>query len=178
VVVNNEDDDNYSLNIVKTTDGGEPNSNASFTISVSPVNNSGNAITGNIVYTGTANNGTDYATGATTFSIADGASSTVIILDTIDDSMVEGVETVIATISNPSIGTIVTDNATANLTDEDNVGIVVAPNTLTIDENAGTGTFDVKLTAQPSSDVTIDITSADTNEATVSSSQLVFTSSN
>ncbi len=115
------DDDNYSLSIAKTTDGAEPSTDASFTVTVSPANNSGSAITGDIAYTGTATNGTDYATGDATFSIADGSDTAVITLSTTDDTDVEGTETIIATISNASVGTITTDNASADLTDDDTV---------------------------------------------------------
>ncbi len=115
----------YSISIAKTTDGTENNgstpTDAVFTVTVTPANASGSAITGNIAYTGTATNGTDYATGATTFSIPNNSSTATITLDVTEDAIVEGTETVIATISSPSEGSIATAAATANLTDDDNV---------------------------------------------------------
>ena len=118
-------DDNYTVSIAKTTDGAEPGTDASFTVSVSPANTSGSAITGNIAYTGSATNGTDYATGATTFSIANTTSTDVITLNTTDDSDVEGVEAITTTISGLSVGVLGTTAATANLTDDEILSVTV-----------------------------------------------------
>ncbi len=54
----------------------------------------------------------------------------------------------------------------------------VTPVILTTSENGTSATFTVVLESSPSGDVTIDITSSNTNEVTVSPSQLVFTPSN
>ena len=111
---------NYSLSIAKTSDGKEDITNTVFTVTVTPQNSSGSAITGNIAYTGTATNGTDYATGVTTFSIPNGSATDTITLLTTTDTLVEETETVIATISNASEGsTIDRASATANITDND-----------------------------------------------------------
>jgi hypothetical protein len=111
----------YSISIAKTTDGAENNgstpTDAVFTVTVTPANASGSAITGNIIYSGTATNGADYATGATTFSIPDGSSTTTITLNVTKDAIVEGTETITATLSSPSQGLLATTNATANIID-------------------------------------------------------------
>ena len=130
----------YKVSIAKTTDGAENNggnpTDAAFTVTVTPQNESDGAITGDITYSGTASNGTDYATGVTTFSIADGQSSTTITLDVTEDTLVEGTETIIATLSNPALPSLAqrgsvqarsvndsvsldTTSATANITDDD-----------------------------------------------------------
>ena len=109
----------YTVSIAKTTDGAEPTTNASFTVTVTPANDTGAAITGDIIYSGTATNDSDYATGSATFSIADGSSTAVITLATTDDTDVEGTENITATISNLSEGTVVTGSATADLADDD-----------------------------------------------------------
>ncbi len=57
-------------------------------------------------------------------------------------------------------------------------GFTVSETTLTIDENAGTGTFTVVLDVQPSNDVVFDVTSDKTVEATVDMVTLIFTSAN
>ena len=49
--------------------------------------NNGAITRGDIAYSGTALNGTDYVTGATTFSIADGQSSIMISLDVTEDAL-------------------------------------------------------------------------------------------
>ncbi|WP_089893601.1 BspA family leucine-rich repeat surface protein [Kriegella aquimaris] len=50
--------------------------------------------------------------------------------------------------------------------------------TLTLDENGGTATFTVVLDTEPSSDVVFDVSSEDTDEATVNIGQLTFTTAN
>ncbi|MFZ1386449.1 MAG: Calx-beta domain-containing protein [Thiolinea sp.] len=116
------DDDvavNYTLAIAKTTDGAEPNTAGRFTVTVSPANATGAAITGTVAYSGTATNGTDYTAPPASFSIPNGSSTATLDFTVTDDTAVEGTETVMATISNPSIGTISTAAATANLADDD-----------------------------------------------------------
>ena len=124
------DDDEFSFEIERTTDGAENNAgsptDAVFTITVSPSNTSGSAFTGSVAYSGTATNGTDYATGVTSFSIGDNESSTTITLDVTEDAVLEGNETIIATISNPSIGVISTASATATLNDDDTAAVTIA----------------------------------------------------
>ena len=118
----------YVVSIAKTSDGSEPGTDPVFTVSVTPQNASGSAITGNIAYSGSTTNGTDYATGPTSFSIANGSSSTTVPIDVTDDTLVEGTETVTATISSPSTGSIGTNNATANIDDNDGAVTVLIDN--------------------------------------------------
>ncbi|MFS4494852.1 invasin domain 3-containing protein [Maribacter sp. 2308TA10-17] len=173
------DDDEPVISIAATSDGAEPATAAVFTVSIDGglINGTGADITGTLALSGMATAGDDY-TDMTNFVIADGASSAVINIPVLDDTEVEGTETLIATISAPSRGTV---NATANIAngnivDDDAAGFTVTPTTMAINENGGTDTFTVVLTAQPISDVVLDITSADTNEATVDNAQLTFTS--
>ncbi len=126
--------DNYVVSIAKVSDGSEPNTDTQFEISVSPTNTSGIAITGNISYAGTATEGVDY-TGVSSFSIANGTSSVIITLPTIDDSEVEDTESIIATISGLSNGSLGTDNASADLYDDGDVGIDEIENSLSIYPN-------------------------------------------
>ena len=64
------------------------------------------------------------------------------------------------------------------ITNNDVAGFTLSSNQLTIAENAGVGTFDIKLNAEPNSDVVLSITSSDTAEGTVSVSSLTFTTAN
>ncbi len=64
------------------------------------------------------------------------------------------------------------------LTDDDTAGFTLSETALTLNENGGTANFSVMLDTQPTSDVVFDISSDDTNEATVSFVQLTFTSGN
>ena len=126
----------YSIAIAKTTDGVESNggtpTDAVFTVTVTPANASGSAITGDIAYTGTASNGSDYATGATGFSIANNSDTATITLDVTEDAIVEGTESIIATVSNVTAGSLSTRSATANLTDDDNAPVFSSSNTVNL----------------------------------------------
>ncbi len=125
------DDDGAALtySISKTTDAIEGTSNATFTVSIDggTINTTGAPITGTITLTGTATNGADY-TNVTTFSIANGDTNVVVTIPVLDDTEVELLETVIATISAPSIGSInTTNNAdTATITDDDSASLTIS----------------------------------------------------
>jgi hypothetical protein len=173
VAVTVVDDDSYSISIAKTTDGAENGSgsptDAVYTITVTPSNTTGSAITGNIAYTGTASEGTDYATGATTFSIADGQSTATITLDVTEDTTVEGTETAIATISSPSTGSLGTASATANITDDDQNSPVIETtfNNVTIDEDNGTSNYEVNVSDIDLDNLTLSVESNDTSLITI-----------
>ncbi|HSF16394.1 MAG TPA: Calx-beta domain-containing protein [Vicinamibacteria bacterium] len=63
-------------------------------------------------------------------------------------------------------------------TDNDTAGITVSPTSgLTTTEAGGTATFTVVLTAQPSGDVTVGLSSSDATEGSVSPPSLTFTTS-
>jgi hypothetical protein len=66
-----------------------------------------------------------------------------------------------------------------NVDDESATGsVTVTPTSGTTTEAGGTATFTVVLTAMPTADVTIPLSSSNTDEGTVSAAQLVFTSAN
>ncbi len=157
------DDDEFSFEIERTTDGAENNAgsptDALFTITVSPSNTSGSAFTGSVAYSGTATNGTDYATGVTSFSIGDNESSTTITLDVTEDAVLEGNETIIATISNPSSGVISTASATANLSDDDNAAVTIAD--VSGNENDGAITVTATLDNAVQGGFSVDLSTAD-----------------
>lgn len=83
------------------------------------INSSGAPITGLISFTGTATDGADYTMATTVFSIPTGMNSTTVIVPVIDDALIECDETVIATISSPSAGSIGTASATAIIVDDE-----------------------------------------------------------
>ena len=70
------------------------------------------------------------------------------------------------------------ETAPITITDDDSAAFTLSETTLTIDENAGTDTFTIVLDSEPTSDVVLDISSDDTNEATIDLAQLTFTSAN
>jgi hypothetical protein len=71
-----------------------------------------------------------------------------------------------------------TDVSVTN-TDNDSAGFVILPSTtLTTTEGGGAATFTVRLSSQPSADVSTGLSSSNTNEGTVSPSLLTFTPGN
>ncbi|NUQ61194.1 MAG: hypothetical protein HUU20_01830 [Pirellulales bacterium] len=68
----------------------------------------------------------------------------------------------------------VSDVSVTNL-DNDAVGITVQPTTGQTTETGGTTSFQIQLASQPTANVTIDLSSSDTNEGTVSTSSVTFT---
>ncbi len=142
--ITDDDATALTISIAQTTDGAESGTptNAQFTVSLDGgvTNNTGSAITGTITLTGTATAGSDY-TNVTTFSIADGDSSVVVDIPVLDDTEVEVTETVIATISAPSVGAVsATDNATANITDDDAAALTISIAQTTDGAESGTPT--------------------------------------
>ena len=98
-----------------------------------------------------------------------------------DDDIAEGAHQV--TITHSAAGDIYTgisiDGVDANITDNDTAGVSVTPTSgLTTNEAGSTDTFDVVLDSEPTSSVTISVTSLDTTEATVSPASLTFTPAN
>lgn len=68
--------------------------------------------------------------------------------------------------------------ATATINDDDTAGITVAPTNLATSEAGLSAAFNVILTSQPTSEVSIGLLSSNTSEGTVSPSSLVFTPQN
>ncbi|MEG5042772.1 MULTISPECIES: DUF4347 domain-containing protein, partial [unclassified Microcoleus] len=141
--------------------------------------------------TGTATNGTDYnniggtsgaraATGKISF--AEGETSKTISLDVLGDGNIEPDETVAITLSNSvspgGAPTIATATATTNITNDDTAGITVSPKAISTTEAGGKAEFTVKLNAAPTANVTIDLSSSNPAEGTVSPNSLTFTPAN
>ncbi|HIF65318.1 MAG TPA: hypothetical protein EYQ34_01745 [Acidimicrobiia bacterium] len=64
------------------------------------------------------------------------------------------------------------------ITDNDTAAIILSKTTTSVSEAGTTDTFTVVLTTDPATDVDISVISADTGEATVSTSELAFTTDN
>ncbi len=120
IIVDDECLAQYSISIGLPVDGEEQVSDVAFTVYLENgvINTTGSAITGLINFTGTSTP-VDFGSLPSIFSIPDGQSSTSIVLSVLDDNCIEMVETVIATISNPSTGSINISSLTANLIDDD-----------------------------------------------------------
>ncbi len=117
-----------------------------------------------------------------TFTSADWSAAQTVTVAGVDDAVEDGnVTYTIATA--PAMSTDVNyngwDAADVSLTNIDNdaAGITVEPTSgLVTTEAGGTATFTVVLDCAPAAEVTIDLTSSDTAEGTVSPASLIFTS--
>ncbi|MDM8007792.1 MAG: thrombospondin type 3 repeat-containing protein [Phycisphaerae bacterium] len=129
---------------------------------------------------GTATNGTDYSTISSPVTILANESFVDVPLKPKDDSTPEADETAILKLSPHSGYVVLTpDNATVTITDNDTLSIQTDKNTVSVAEG-GTATFQVKLSAAPTSNVTLSVSrvSGDTNITVQSGSSLTFTPSN
>lgn len=137
---------------------------------------------------GAAGFGTDYEqSGAVTFNatsgtvtFAAGSSTATVTIDPTADGRIESDESVTLTVV-AGAGYVAGETATASgsITNDDVAGFSITPSTgtLLVSEVGSTAQFAVRLTAQPTSNVVLTLTSSDTTEATVSASTLTFTPS-
>ncbi len=137
------------ISIGSAVDANEGAGSVSFTVSLSSTNQTGGPITGDVTYaTGTAIDGTDFS-GTASFTIANGASVGTVSSTTTADDFVENTESVIAIISNPSIGVVHPTNYTdtAYIFDEDTAGLEISVSAPVATVVEGTGvTFDYEIT--------------------------------
>lgn len=119
-VIFDDDAASFGISINLLSDGAEGSTSLAYTVSLDngAVNTTGSDIYGTLSYTGTATQGSDY-TGVATFTIPNGANSTTVTLPVLDDALLECNETVIATITNVSAGTISTSSSTGIITDDE-----------------------------------------------------------
>jgi trimeric autotransporter adhesin len=131
-------------------------------------------------YTGSATFGTDYtvsysagtpstATSTGTLTVPSGVSAITVTITPIDDATVEGTETVIATLSNPTAGySLLTSTATINITDDDTPNTVSVAAGVNAGEPSTNGTFTLSLSA-PAPVGGVTITYSFTGTATLTS---------
>ncbi|WP_425354790.1 Calx-beta domain-containing protein [Limnoraphis robusta] len=132
---------------------------------------------------GTANNGEDYSSILTSsITIPAGKTSQAIPVETLNDLIDEGNETVTITLSDEkpegAIYTIDTTPATLTITDNDTVGISISEINGDTNERGGEASFTVKLDSEPEEPVTLNFTSSDTTEGTLLTPSITLNSSN
>ena len=128
---------------------------------------------------GTATTGSDYTTTTTMLTFAGEASETeTFTVPIIDDGDVEGVEmftVALPELTGTAVPVVITDTATVTITDDD-IGLVLTPASLTLDEGANT-TYSVALSTLPTDDVMVTIMS-DNVDVTFAPPTLTFTATN
>jgi len=134
-----------------------------------------NTDTTNLLTVNLTSDDTSEAAVPATVTIAAGQStSPAFNIDAVDDAMVDGTQTVTVTATEASHAN---GTDTLDVNDDDAPGFTVTETggNTEVGESGTTDTFTVVLDAQPMTDVVIDVTSADTGEATVDQASLTFT---
>jgi len=151
---------------------------ATFTATLSAV--SGQDVTVDLGFTGTATNANDYSRSGTQIVIAAGSLTGTVTVTAVQDALDETNETVIVDITGVTNGTESgTQQKTTTITDDDNPPTVtLAVNNATIAEAAGVATFTATLSAVSGQDVTVDLgftgTATNANDYTRSATQIVI----
>ncbi|SDD06044.1 Calx-beta domain-containing protein [Pedobacter soli] len=153
------DNTSATVTVTATANGAEPATPGQFTFTLSNVSTTPTQIT----YTvgGSATSGLDYTSIGTTVTIPAGQTTATVSVPVLNDNLVEGIETVVltmsATTSNPSI-TASTTPATVNITDNDTAIATITPGVNGNENGPVSGTFIVTLSNPSSTDTQITYT--------------------
>src|SRR4029077_18470544 len=119
-----------------------------------------------------------------TFTAANWSTAQTVTLTGVDDFVDDGdiaytIVTAAGVSSDSNYSGLNPADVSATHSDDDTAGFTVPPTSgLTTTEAGGTATFTVKLTSQPTANVTIGLSSSNTAEGTVSPASLTFTAAN
>ncbi len=182
VVVTNADDDTAAILVAPTVGLGttEAGGTATFTVVLSsePLG----AVTIGLSSSDTTEGTVGPA--SLTFTVVDWNVPRTVTVSGVDDALDDGdiaytVLTAAATSSDAGYAGIDAADVVLSNTDDDGAGILVSPTAgLVTTEAAGTATFTVVLSSQPTVDVSIGLSSSDTTEGTVAPASLTFTTAN
>ena len=164
-----DDDPKFSINSPSVAEGDSSTTNLVFTVTLSAASTS--PLTVDYARTGgTATSGTDYtAVSSGTLTFAANSTSETITVSVTGDTVDEGNETVVLTLSNASAGTgISTATGTGTIMDDDPKFSIDSPTVTEGDSGSVNLVFTVTLSASSSSQLTVDYASSDgsTNGAT------------
>ena len=164
-----DDDPKFSINSPSVVEGDSSTTNLVFTVTLSAASTS--PLTVDYARTGgTATSGTDYtAVSSGTLTFAANSTSETITVSVTGDTVDEGNETVVITLSNATGGSgISTATGTGTITDDDPKFSIDSPTVTEADSNSVNLVFTVTLSASSSSQLTVDYASSDgsTNGAT------------
>jgi hypothetical protein len=152
-----DDDVLPEVTVTATTDAAEPNVDGEFTFTRSgPV---GGPLTVNYTITGTATGGSDYTALSGTVTIPSGQASAAVPVNVIDDTDIEGDETVTVTLTPDPAYTVGTPNTdTVTITDNDLPMVTVTATDAAASEPADNGEFTVTRTGPISSPLPVTYT--------------------
>ncbi|MEM8639509.1 MAG: Calx-beta domain-containing protein [Cyanobacteria bacterium P01_G01_bin.54] len=153
------DDDNAPTIAIDDVTVSEGAGTASFTISLSAA--SGKAISVDYATAdGTATAGSDYTTNNGTLNFAAGETSKTVTVTLTNDATNEATETFVVDLSNPTNATIADTQGQATINDDDGAPTLSISDP-TVNENAGTATFTVSLSAASGQAISVDYATAD-----------------
>jgi len=142
------------------------------------------AATSGVDYTGVTVSGTGISVEGQTITFGVGVVTATIGMNVVGDDVDEADETIVTTLSNPTVpapGTATIqppDTATTTIQDDDTRGIVIATGDgVAVTENGASDTYTVALQSQPTADVTVTLTPGDA-QILVSPATLPFTTLN
>jgi hypothetical protein len=182
VSVTNADDDTAGITVIPTSGltTTEAGGTATFTVVLNskPIANVTVPLSSSNTAEGTV------STASLTFTMANWNTPQTVTVTGVDDFVDDGniaysIVTAAATSSDSHYSGMNPSNVAATNTDNDTAGVTVSPTAgLVTTEAGGTDSFSVVLNSQPTANVSIDLSSSNTAEGTVSTGQLVFTPAN
>ncbi|KAF0188613.1 MAG: Calx-beta domain-containing protein, partial [Gammaproteobacteria bacterium] len=127
--------------------------------------------------------GSDYTSASGSLSFGAGDTTRSITVNISDDSVAEGNEGFTVGLSNivdaTSAAETISDNSGAGtITDNDSAGLTISATSLSTSETGTTASFTVKLSSQPTADVTVTLTGLDSTEGSLDKTTLTFTPAN
>jgi hypothetical protein len=110
-----------------------------------------------LALSGSASLGADYQLSEIFITIPAGSTSASVSLTIIDDTLVEGTETIVLTLINPSSGLSIgtPDTQTITIIDDDSAGLLPSATTLAVTEGTGFAVYSLALSAQPQAEVQV-----------------------
>ncbi|MCB8942758.1 MAG: protein kinase [Ardenticatenaceae bacterium] len=119
-----------------------------------------------------------------TINVNDWSAGVDVTVTAVNDAVADGTQTCTVTTGDPTSTDAIydaltgndVDNVTVTVLDDDVAGFTVSPLSLTISEPNGSDSFNVKLTSQPTADVTVPLSA--NSQCTLSAASVVLTSVN
>ena len=156
----------FSIDSPSVAEGDSSSASLVFTVTLSSSSTSQHTVDYADAGSGTATSGTDYASVAgSTLTFAAGETSKTFTVSVTGDTLNEGNETIVISLSNATTG-IATASGTGTIVDNDLVFSIDSPSVAEGDSSSVTMTFTVTLSASASSPHTVDYADAGSGTAT------------
>ncbi|MBD2144597.1 S8 family serine peptidase [Sphaerospermopsis sp. FACHB-1194] len=161
--------------VANDASAGEPANPGQYTLTRTGLTTS--SLTVNVALTGTATNGTDYTTIPTTVTFAAGSSTALVNLNVTDDTLVEGAETAILTVTSGTGYTVGTSaSATVNIADNDLPSINLSANQTVVEGNTSPQNVTYTVTLSSASTETVTVQYATVGNTAIAGSDYTTTS--